>query len=53
MAKQNDEYHVAIRNVMASRSLFQNEWFSEVINQNSLSWAEWNGQNADGHSFKC
>ena len=53
MAKQNDEYHAAIRNVMASLSLFQNEWLSEVINQNSLSWAEWNGQNADGHSFKC
>ena len=25
MAKQNDEYHAAIRNVMASLSLFQNE----------------------------
>ena len=25
----------------------------EVINQNCLSWAEWNGENADGHSLKC
>ena len=53
MAKQNDEYHAAIRNIMASLSLFQNKWFSEVINQTSLSWVEWNGKNADGHSFKC
>ena len=42
---------------MASLSLFVIErhssgfWFIEVINQNCLSWAEWNGKNADGHSL--
>ena len=28
-------------------------WFSKVINQNSLSWAEKNGKNADSLSLKC
>ena len=26
---------------------------SSVINQSCLSWAEWNGKNADVHSLKC
>ena len=27
--------------------------FDEVINQKNLTWSEWNGENADGHSLKC
>ena len=51
------EYHCESCDVSRRVSLTSRDfcgfWFREVINQKSLSWAEKNGKNADGHNLKC